>query len=282
MDEGSTMRVRTVSFAALIEEDARFATAINYAIALCESGHAHLSCTLAAPILDLPTGRILPMVHALADQVNAERLAKAKEAEVKIEAASRLSGVPFDCRIVQKRYVDARAALLLGARTSDLAVLPQADTLSLAGGVIEAMLFESGRPVIVVPEAWTKGAVFGKIVIAWNGSARAARAVGDAAPLLARAEEVEVVCVTSPGEPTAAGADLAKSLARHCGKLKLTELPISHADAGRAINEHVANVRADLVVMGAYGHSRPFVEFILGGVTQTMLTEAKLPVLFSY
>jgi nucleotide-binding universal stress UspA family protein len=276
------MAIRTVSFGALIDEDASFETAVNYAAALCDAERAHLSCALAAPILDLPAGHVLAMAQALVNQANAERLARAKETQEKIAAAARLSGASFDCRIVQERYVDAREAVVRAARASDLAVLPQAQgSLSLMAGLIEGVLFESGRPAIVVPADWPRGAVFGKIVLAWDGGARAARAIGDAVALLGRAQEVEVVCVIAPGEPAASGAGLATHLARHCRNLKLTDLRLDHGDAAGALCDHLAEVRPDLLVMGAYGHSR-LMQFFLGGVTRTMLGAAKLPVLFSY
>jgi nucleotide-binding universal stress UspA family protein len=105
--------------------------------------------------------------------------------------------------------------------------------------------------------------------------------VGDAMPLLARAEEIEIACVGPDKAQSVPGADLAQHLARHCPNVKLVEVPIIHADAGRTLIERLEISRPDLLVMGAYGHSR-LVQFVLGGVTETMLEQAKVPVLYSY
>jgi nucleotide-binding universal stress UspA family protein len=279
------MPIKTISLSVLIEDDQAPSAAIDYALSLAEFEKGHVSCTLATPILDLPSGHLLPMVHALVDQVNSERLAKAMEVERKIEVSVRLSGLSFDCRIVQKPYFEMRGDIVTAGRTSDVIVISQPNgsisPLSLSSGLVEAVLFESGRPVIVVPESWSKGARFQKIVVGWDGGAQSARAIGDALPFIARATHVEIICAVSEGTKSLVGAGLARHLDRHCLNVKLTELPIQYADAGRTLLEHVENVKADLFVLGAYGHSR-LMQFLLGGVTQTMLTEATFPILFSH
>ncbi len=276
------MPIKTVNLATIIEDDVSSAAAIDYAIAFCDVERAHLSCRIAAPLLDLTTARLLPLAQALVDQVNAERLAKANETRGRIETAARISGVPLDCRIVQKPFTAARIDLAAATRASDFVILPQAKGgLSAETGVIESILFEAGRPVIVVPSDWSKGPTFKRIVIAWDGGARAARAVGDAMPILARADEVEVVCVVDDGGPSAAGSELAEHLARHCRAIRLTDLPLEHADAGLTLRAHLDGRRPDLLVMGAYAHSRLW-QFVLGGMTKFMMSAANVPVLYSY
>jgi nucleotide-binding universal stress UspA family protein len=143
------------------------------------------------------------------------------------------------------------------------------------------MLFTSGRPVIVIPPFWEKGAGFGNVMVAWDGSARAARAVGDALPLLTRAQRVEILCVSSEELETHAGQDLAVHLARHCAKVSVSRLHADHRDVAKTLRDHATTVEADFFVMGAYAHSQ-LLETVLGGVTQEMLSNAELPVLFSY
>lgn len=276
------MAFRTISLGLIAENGTTSTAAIDFALSLCEQEKAHLACRILAPLLDLPTGRILPLAQALAEEVSAERLAAARVARERIDTASRLSGVSVDCRILHEPYADARAAAVETTRASDLVVLPQArGALSSETGLIESVLFGSGRPAIVTPANWTKGAVFERAIVAWDGGARAARAVGDALPLLARADEVEIACVSS-GEPgRLEGSDLAEHLSRHCRRLRLLELQTTFGDAGRTLADHVAAARPDLLVMGAYGHSR-IAQFVLGGVTSTMLERAEIPVLYSY
>lgn len=278
------MPIRTICLAMIAEERRAASAALDYAVAFAEREKAHLACRIAPPELDLPTARVLPMVRALVDQVNAERRAAAVALQEKIETASRLSGVACDCEIFQDSYIDARDRVVAGARASDLVVLPQAaGALSSETGLIEGILFGSGRPAIVVPDDWRGATAPKRIVVAWDGGSRAARAVGDAMPLLAQADEIEVVCVIENGKPASdmAGSDIARHIARHCPALRLTELPLAFGDAGRTLRDHLASAPADMLVMGAFAHSRLF-QLTLGGVTSAMLAEARLPVLYSY
>jgi nucleotide-binding universal stress UspA family protein len=276
------MSVMTICLAMIAERETVATGAIDYAVAFAEQERAHLSCRIAPPEVNLPSARVLPMVRALVEQVNAERLAAAQALRAKVETAARLAGVPVDCEILSDHYLEAREKVVAGARASDYVVLPQAGgALSAETGLIEGVLFGCGRPAIVVPRQWTMGATAKRIVVAWDGGARAARAVGDAMPLLARADDVEVVCITDGAAGDLAGSDIARHLARQCRQLRLLDLPIAHDDAGRTLSEHLASAPADLLVMGAFAHSRLF-QLVLGGVTSSMLETARLPVLYSY
>jgi nucleotide-binding universal stress UspA family protein len=147
--------------------------------------------------------------------------------------------------------------------------------------LIEAMLFTSGRPVLVIPPHWEQGAKFQNIMIGWDGGARAARAAGDAMPLLTHADKVEILCVTPDAAKSIEGADLAAHLARHCKPVTVTNLSAQHGDIAKTLGKHATMAGADLLVIGAYGHPR-MLQLVLGGVTRGMLSEAELPVLLSY
>lgn len=278
------MSIRTVCLAMIAEERRAAPAALDYAVAFAEREKAHLACRIAPPELDLPTARVLPMVRALVDQVNAERRAAADALQEKVETAARLSGVAFDCETLQDSYLEARDRVVAGARASDFVVLPQAaGALSSETGLIEGVLFGSGRPAIVVPNDWRGAAAPRRIVVAWDGGSRAARAVGDAMPLLVQADEIEIVCISEGGKVASdvAGSDIARHLSRHCRGLRLTELPLAFGDAGRTLRDHLSSAPADMLVMGAFAHSRLF-QLALGGVTSAMLAEARVPVLYSY
>lgn len=276
------MSFRTIHLG-LVVDDAPIAYGVaDYAVSFCEREKAHLTVQLAVPLFDLPTGRILPLVHAVVDEVNEERLTKAKAAQDHVETSARLAGTTVDCRIVQKPYVETRDTFVAAARMSDLVILCRPTALlSSEQGIIEGVFFSSGRPVLVVPPDWTRGAAFNRIVIAWDGGPQAARAVGDAMPLLEKAEEVEIVCITPDVRKSMAGGDLAQHLVRHCRALKLTELPTVFDDIGMTLRNHLSTITPDLLVMGAYAHSRLF-QLILGGVTDSMVGDATLPVLYSH
>ncbi len=276
------MAIKTVLLGLLAEDVSPPDAVAQYALALCDSQHAHLSCKVIAPMLDLPAGRLVPLAQAVVDELNDERRKRAEDSNARLLAAALVSGVTADARTIQAPYAVARAELITTSRTADLIVLPQSKgVLSFEAGLVEGVLFGAGRPVLVVPAEWENECQFKRIVVAWDGGARAARAVGDALALIEMADEVEVVCVADRDERSVAGADLTENLARHCPHVRLTELPIQHDDAGWTLRDHVDYVKPDLLVMGAYAHAR-VIQFVIGGVTSQMLQYATTPVLYSY
>lgn len=147
-----------------------------------------------------------------------------------------------------------------------------------------AALFESGRPVLVVPPGFAGDTTqrFGRrIAIAWNGSSQAARAVTAALPLLHGAETISVL--TTPSDRTAAssGEALVNYLAWHGLTAGPRVVDAASEPVGQALMDAAAGMNADLVVMGAYTHSR-LVRLILGGVTRTVLERSTVPVLMAH
>jgi nucleotide-binding universal stress UspA family protein len=170
------------------------------------------------------------------------------------------------------------------ARCFDLAVLEQPDPARsrFGGGLIASLLSGSGRPVIVAPYI-QKGAVsFDLVAVAWDASASAARALGDALPILKRAKAVEVVAVTPAGskEEPPNGARVTRHLASHGINAVFHVVP-SEIDAGNMLLSHIADSGADFLIAGGYGHSR-LGEAILGGVTRTLLESMTVPVFMSH
>ncbi|TPV97660.1 MAG: hypothetical protein USCAAHI_02910 [Beijerinckiaceae bacterium] len=175
----------------------------TYAVELCAREKAHLSVFLAAPIFKIPGmvpgAGLFPMANAPADEVNANRRMRAEEAQRRIAGAVKSAGVATEFCIAQESYPLLREYFVASARPNDVIILSRSGYyLSFDRNMIEAMLFTSGRPIVIVPPDWERGARLEKVVIAWDGSGRAARAVGDAMPMLTRAEQVEIVYV-SPG-----------------------------------------------------------------------------------
>jgi nucleotide-binding universal stress UspA family protein len=257
-------------------------TALDYAFAFCAYETAHLTVHLVSPPLVLPTAKIVPLVQALVETVNAERHEKAEIEKSEVAARARLAGVNMDCALFEGAYSKARTEFINAARLSDCIILPKpSGLLSLERDLVEAVLFGSGRPVIVVPAEWPRGPVFQRIAVAWDGGREAARAVGDALPLLAQADEIEIVCANPDARKNLSGADLARHLSRHCHTVRLTELPMMFADAGMTLRNYLSAATPDLMVMGAYGHPRSL-EFVVGGVTSIMLSDAQVPIFFSH
>jgi len=276
------MAYKTINLGLLIDDEDISRNAADFAVSFCEQEKAHLSVRIGVPIVDLPSNRLVPLLHVVVDEENANRLSKALAERDRIEVLARLAGITIACDIVQSTYIDIRDMLVTTSRVSDLVIIARpTGLLSSEQDLIEAVLFGSGRPTLVVPPLWSREAVFNHIVVAWDGGQYASRAIGDALPLLIKAERVEVICIGPETEKSVAGSDITKHLARHCGAPELTELQIVFDDAGRTLQDHLSTVNPDLLVMGAYAHSRLF-QFFLGGVTSLMLSDASLPVFYSH
>jgi len=168
-------------------------------------------------------------------------------------------------------------------RLSDLTVTarPGDESSPMRALTLHAALFECGRPVLVLPTN-PEVADFGRIIaIAWNGTAQAARAVQAAMPLITRASEVYVLsCESTRTDPTA-GDELAGYLGWWGVSAKVVSFPPGPDGVGESLLEHAANVKADMLVCGAYTHSR-LMQTVLGGVTSTLMDTANIPVFFSH
>jgi nucleotide-binding universal stress UspA family protein len=202
-----------------------------------------------------------------------ERLAKTAPSEVHtefvmIEALPQLAGDEFG-RL---------------ARCFDISIVGQATPqgADYERHMITGALFNSGRPVFVVPSRHEGPANLEKAIVCWDGGAQAARAVAESLPLLAGTQRVEVVCVGSekhpPGRPT--GAEIVRRLGRHGIASTLRELPAG-ADVGSTILAYAAESAADYIVMGAYGHWR-LREFVFGGTTRTLLASTTVPLFMTH
>lgn len=149
-------------------------------------------------------------------------------------------------------------------------------------GLAESLVLSSGRPIILFPPNQTASRVR-RSLVAWNATRESIRAVADALPLLARAT-VEVLIVDHERQRARhgqePGADIARHLARHGAQVEVQRRSSGGKDVGQLLLSQAAAFRADLLVMGAYGHST-LREWIFGGVTRTVLYEAGLPVLMS-
>ncbi|UPT89211.1 universal stress protein [Bradyrhizobium barranii subsp. apii] len=198
------------------------------------------------------------------------------------EAAARKFGVLHE--IVLERCLTSEVPNLLVeyARLRDLTIVSVPE--SYDQWYAEAIIFGSGRPTLVVPEAPSSRAVdLNKVVVAWDFSRAAARAVSDAIPIMEKAREVCILTVTNekaiPSKRSS--SELAKNLSRHGIDVVIEEVDAAGRAIGDVLAAQIESRRADLLVMGAYGHSR-LREFILGGATRSILTKPPIPVLFSH
>jgi nucleotide-binding universal stress UspA family protein len=200
-------------------------------------------------------------------------------------AATASAGISAEKRILRANLSDAAAQFGRIARRFDLAIVGQVepDGSPVQTMVCESTLFESGRPMIIVPYIQTAPLKLDRIMVCWDGSRPAARAIADAMPLLKRAGYIEVVSVTSERgkHDEIEGADIGHHLARHGLKVDVTRITRGELDVEDVLLSHAADSDADFMVMGGYGHSR-LREFVLGGVTRNMLRTMTVPTLMSH
>jgi len=181
---------------------------------------------------------------------------------------------------------DAVDATTLHARYADLVVVGQPRERDGAGVEMDfpgRLVLAAGRPVLVVPYAGRFDNPGKRILVAWNAGREATRAVTDAIPLLREAEQVLVVAFNPTGTAhgTVPGADIGLYLARHGVNVEVAYHRADDIDVGNQLLSRVADLGVDLIVMGAYGHSR-MRELIMGGVTRTILESMTAPVLLSH
>jgi nucleotide-binding universal stress UspA family protein len=144
----------------------------------------------------------------------------------------------------------------------------------------EAVLFKSGRPCIFRSPFQSAPPSLSRIYVAWKNTRESARALGDALPLLKRAQTVIVGIIEEQPTPTVAGVDVGRLLSRHGVHADIRTAP-AQPDTGAAILDEAWKAEAGLIVMGAYGHSR-FREWLLGGATRHVLSNSPIPVLVSH
>ena len=267
----------------VLEESDR--AAIAYAISFAKRVEARLTALWPRRDLSLMSDGSLEARHAAMRGDREARDAKARAALAQLAAAAREAGVEAEALDYDDPHaiqpIDAPAF----ARGFDLVVVEQIEpgrppTLNdLAGSI----LAESGRPVVVVPGIQRESARFERIVAAWDGSASAARAIGDAAPLLARAKHVEIVAANAAvlSQPVVYGGErIARRFARLGVEASFRRLP-GGGDAANLLLSYAADSGADMIVAGGYGHSR-LREALVGGVTRTLLGSMTVPVLMSH
>lgn len=157
---------------------------------------------------------------------------------------------------------------------------PARDQTTVAELSAEAALFRTGRPVLIAPPK-TPRSIGEAVVIGWNRSASSARSIAAAMPLLMMSRSVTIVTVTTGAKIGPSPQDMAKYLSWHEVQAEVVEIPPDHRLVGEVLLEEAERVSADLLVMGAYSHSR-LRELILGGVTRHVLQNADLPVLMAH
>jgi nucleotide-binding universal stress UspA family protein len=259
--------------------------AADYAISVAEAFDAHIAGIAFAyePVIP-PT----VMGSLSSDFIDAQRAESEKAAQAVIarfEAAAKRSSLSAETRMLSGTLAAATEMFGRVARRFDLAVVcqPEPNVAAPEELLMEGALFDSGRPVLVVPYIQKAGLKLDRVICCWDGSRTAARAIADAMPLLKKATAVDLLIVATARVRTdeITGADMGKHLARHGLAVDVKRLASPDVDVADAILSYAADSAADFIVMGGYGHSR-LREFILGGTTRGILKTMTVPTLMSH
>ena len=267
-----------------LDSSKRLGERVAIAKQLAEAFDAHLTALFALSAPRIPTYALAEAGPVVIEAEARYRAEAARQAESAFVAATAHQARSTEFRASRR---DALGAVQLSARYADLVIAGQPEP---EGGGVDATFAEdlvlgAGRPVLFVPYAGHFPEVGRRVLIAWNAGREAARAVTDALPLLMRASTVQVVAFDplkgDADHGDVPGADIALVLARHNVKVSVAQQHSDEVDVGNQILSRAADMQSDLIVMGAYGHSR-LREMVLGGVTRTLLDTMTVPVLMSH
>jgi nucleotide-binding universal stress UspA family protein len=261
---------------------------VDVAVRLARQHGAHL--TGVYPIVEIP------LLHYIRRRIprdiqagmDAEAQRQAETALKGFREAAERGGVAYETRTDHALETTLASVLSMHARYADLAVLGQVNPHGppYVGQLLpEEVVLLSGRPGLIVPYDRAPDTSPERVLIAWDASREAARAVSDALPILQQATSVLVVSINPKSAPLGhseiRGADIARHLARHNVKVEVQSVETDAGDVGEALLSFAADGGCDLLVMGAYAHSRTR-ELVLGGATRTILKKMTLPVLMAH
>lgn len=263
--------------------------ALATAVALADRERAHLT---VLQIIDLPVTADSPwgLLPDLAiSEIHDTLRARADSQAALYRGRLARESVSFEVRIAESLLVDPPSIAAIHGRYSDLIVVtaPTEDRLDapIIDSFFSTLLLESGRPVLVVPPKFKATQSTRHVVVAWQPTREATRALHDAMPLLQAAESIDVLEVNpvggEHGDGPMPGADIATHLARHGLKVRVVVHQRRSESVAGALSNHAERSGATLLVAGGYGHAR-FREWVLGGVTRELMRSASVPVLFSH
>ncbi len=267
-----------------VDHSDRAGVRIDFACALADRHDAHVAGLYVKTPTNVPA-YVMAQIPAEAREVHDRSVDElAEKAHALFEERARAAG-RYDRAEWRVAKGMADTAISLMARYADLTILGQSDPEeSTWDGTVspDELLLSCGRAILLVPFSYKVNGVGDRVLVAWNGSREASRAVSDAMPILEAARQVTVLCI-NPGpelgdEP---GADITRHLAMHGVAAEAAHLHAKDLDPGEVLLSRAADLSADLIVMGGYGRPR-LRELVLGGVTRTILKEMTVPVLMAH
>jgi len=256
---------------------------VESAVSVAATLGAHITALSCEMHVQVPghfiSGSAVGLPGIIAGEVGKSRR-NAQDLIAAFEAAAAKSGVSSESMLQKCKSFEVPNLLVEYARLRDLTIMPESHDRWYA----EAVIFGSGRPTLILPQnPRSRPFGLGTVAVAWDFSRAAARAVSDGLPLLEKAKKVRVVTVLNEKnlDNKHSAEELSKNLSRHGIDVVLDRVDARGRPIGEVLDAYVASHEVDLLVMGAYGHSR-LREFVLGGATKSLLSKPPLPILFSH
>jgi len=274
------MDIKDISVVVDLAGERRAAAA---AIDLSRRLGAHLTGLTLAYDPVVPGYAVTPVPVDFMISARNQAITDAKDADADFIAKATAAGISSESRVVEVMSGGGLDDVVHEVRLSDLVVIGEDNPDQpepVRDALIEAVLYHAGSPLLIVPRTGPATIDGRHVVIAWDGSITASRAVRAALPILQAAETVDVVIVDD-GKELPTGKRVSAYLQRHGVAVTVRTLPNPHKDVARAVRDHASESGAGLIVMGAYGHSR-LLEWILGGATRGMLRGLAIPVILTH
>jgi nucleotide-binding universal stress UspA family protein len=277
------------SLLVFLDQDRRLGARIAFALRVARALQCHLVGAAPTGLFALPAAIAPEAAASLAEFAelawNALRQ-QAQEVVDRFDAACRKDGIHSYETVIDE--ADAATSLVRFAHCSDIVLLSQADPddpmYQRTQHIVEQVVLRSARPTLLLPYTGNFDTVASRVLVAWDDSREAARAIWDALPLLCAAERVQVVSWQAGDvDPSvlASRLDALKRWLMWHGVTAESKIATREIGIAEAMLSHAADFAADLIVMGAYGHAR-WTEHILGGATRGMLSAMTVPVLMSH
>jgi nucleotide-binding universal stress UspA family protein len=242
---------------------------------------AALSCEINVELPGYFSGSMVGLPEIIAGEAANSRR-NAQDLIAAFDAATEKLGVSHESILEKCKSFEVPDLLVEYARLRDLTILPVPE--SYDQWYAEAVIFGSGRPTLILPQRpRSRPFELGTVAVAWDFGRTAARAIADAIPILEKARKVRIVTVTNEKvlDSKHSSEELAKNLSRHGIDVVLDRVDAAGRTIGEVLEAHAASCKADILVMGAYGHSK-FREFFLGGATKSLLSQPPIPILFAH
>lgn len=271
-----------------VAEAAQDEPAIALAERLAGRFDAHLAAAFLTPLPDEPLAYEPTVVAGIWAELLSRARAHGEAERTAIEARLARTARPCELRVAEALSRDLGRIAAVHARYADISILTRAvegEHSDLRDEIVEGVLFHAGRPILVAPPKWQGGDIGKTIMIAWDASREATRALADAGPLIDSAGKVFVVTVGAKpkifGHGELPGANIAAHLERRGKQVEVHNIDSGGRPIAQALHDEAKSVGADLIVMGGYASSR-LREMVFGGATRDLLRTADVPLFMAH